>query len=65
MENYTKGEVVTVEMEPVFQLDKTSVEMKVAGGSKIRHLLAYSMKRIKVLIKLHLQYHTHLIFGKD
>ena len=48
MENYTKGEVKEVEEAPVFSLDETGVLMRVTGGSKIRNLMGFAMKKIKV-----------------
>lgn len=47
MENYTKGEVKEVELQPVFVLDNSGIEMRVNAGSKIRNLLGYSMKKMK------------------
>jgi len=54
MENYSKGEVREIEMTSVFVLDDAAVEMKVNANSKIRNLLGYSMKKIKVKISFHL-----------
>lgn len=48
MENYTKGETREVEMEPLFEVDQTCVDMKVNAGSKIRNLMGYAMNKIKV-----------------
>lgn len=48
MENYEKGEVVEVEEPPVFTLADNDVHMKVSGGSKIRNVMGYAMKKIKV-----------------
>ena len=52
MENYTKGEVKEVEEAPVFPLDETGVLMRVTGGSKIRNLMGFAMKKIKVSMLL-------------
>jgi hypothetical protein len=51
MENYLKGEVREVEMPDMFSLGKKDVHMKVAAGSKIRNLMGYAMKKIKVSIQ--------------
>lgn len=48
MENYTKGETREVEMEPLFEVDQTGVDMKVNAGSKIRNLMGYAMNKVKV-----------------
>ena len=48
MENYTKGEVKEVEEAPIFPLDKTGVQMRVTGGSKLKNLMGFAMKKIKV-----------------
>ena len=48
MENYNKGEVKEVEEPPVFPLYETGVQMRVTGGSKIRNLMGFAMKKIKV-----------------
>lgn len=48
MENYVKGEVVEVEEPPIFSLAENSVHMRVSGGSKIRNVMGYAMKKIKV-----------------
>lgn len=48
MENYTKGETREVEMEPLFEVDQTCVDMKVNAGSKIRNLMGYAMNKVKV-----------------
>lgn len=48
MENYTKGETSEVEMEPLFEVDQTGVDMKVNAGSKIRNLMGYAMNKVKV-----------------
>lgn len=47
MENYTKGEVREVEEPPVFSLDETGVQMRVTGGSKLKNLMGFAMKKIK------------------
>ncbi|XP_048754571.1 ribonuclease P protein subunit p25-like protein [Ostrea edulis] len=47
MENYTRGETREVEMEPVFEIDKDCVDMKVNAGSKIRNLMGYAMNKVK------------------
>ena len=48
MEQYSKGEVRMVETPPVFTMDETGIEMKVNAGSKIRNLLGFAMKKLKV-----------------
>lgn len=48
MENYVKGEVREVEESPAFSLGTNDVHMRVAAGSKIRNLMGYAMKKIKV-----------------
>ena len=48
MENYTKGEVKEVEEPPVFSLDETGIQMRVTGGSKLKNLMGFAMKKIKV-----------------
>ena len=48
MENYVKGEVKEVEECDVFTLGSNDVHMRVAAGSKIRNLMGYAMKKIKV-----------------
>ena len=52
MENYDKGEVKEVEEPPVFPLDETGIQMRVTGGSKIRNLMGFAMKKIKVSCSL-------------
>ncbi|XP_052811711.1 ribonuclease P protein subunit p25-like protein [Mya arenaria] len=47
MENYEKGEVKEVEDSPVFHLGESDVFMRVSGGSKIRNVMGYAMKKIK------------------
>lgn len=47
MENYTKGEVKEVDEPPIFPLDETGIQMRVTGGSKIRNLMGFAMKKIK------------------
>lgn len=43
-----KGEVREVEEPPAFCLGTNDVHMRVAAGSKIRNLMGYAMKKIKV-----------------
>ena len=50
MENYTKGEVKEVEEPPVFSLDETGIQMRVTGGSKLKNLMGFAMKKIKVVL---------------
>ena len=49
MENYEKGQVVEVEEPPVFALADSDVHMRVSGGSKIRNVMGFAMKKVKVL----------------
>lgn len=51
MENYEKGEVIEVDEPPVFSLADNDITMRVSGGSKIRNVMGYAMKKIKVLIE--------------
>ena len=60
MENYTKGEVEEVEEPPVFSLDETGVQMRVTGGSKLKNLMGFAMKKIKVS-SVTLLKHAHAI----
>ena len=48
MEQYNKGQVRVLEVPPVFTLDESGVEMKVNAGSKIRNLMGFAMKKLKV-----------------
>lgn len=52
MEQYDKGEVRVVEAPPIFVLNETGIEMKVNAGSKIRNLMGFAMKKMKVCVNL-------------
>lgn len=50
MENYEKGETKKVSEDCLpLALDDNTVAMKVNYGSKIRNLMGFAMKKIKVL----------------
>ena len=49
VENYEKGEVREIDEEDnSLVTDENAFHMKVAHGSKIRNLMGYAMKRMKV-----------------
>ncbi len=57
MEHYVLGETRDVEDEDPAQLttDPNAVHMRVKDGSKIRNLMGYAMKKIKVNHHIHFQ----------
>ena len=48
MENYKKGEVRELEDCTRLQMSESAVHMKVNYGSKIRNLMGYAIKKMKV-----------------
>lgn len=53
VDNYDKGEVKEQEDMLPCWFSQQAVYMKVSSGSKIRNLMTYAMKRINVIIDLH------------
>lgn len=56
MENYSKGKTTEVGDIIDLQFDENAVHMRVAAGSKIKNLMGFAMKQIKVLISLYVEY---------
>lgn len=48
MENYTRSEVVHIDDKMPLDAHPSTVHMKVTNGSKIRNLLGFALKKIKV-----------------
>ena len=52
VENYVKGEEREVEDKVDLPFHENVIHMKVASGSKIRNVMGYAMKQMKVKRKL-------------
>ena len=48
MENYEKGDVREVDDDMDLTFDPGVIHMKVSAGSKIRNLMGFAMKKMKV-----------------
>ena len=57
VEHYEKGEVSEVDVRPSLHFMHSCIHMKVTNGSKIKNLMGFAMKKIKVFnVKLNIAY---------
>ena len=54
MENFEKGETREVDEELPFASYVNIIQMKVTAGSKIKNVIGYALKKLKVLSWLYL-----------